>query len=258
MATLMRRQVPLWVIEVFPTVLGCALIMGAFTFGLDSNPLAFMGLALAAIITLGCRDLALFCHWRRTRRARMKRVAERLQFTFREIAQENVCGWPELFRLGNNQTERKFTNVMEAPVGQTRVVILDFECDKPNSEGPASRQTVFAVRSVDIDHPHVALIPARWMDQLFGAFRERSAATVRVPNGYRLIDNCGAVETLGWRLSGLLDGKTTVEAGEGVLLVYRKDKLAQPDQIEELMRQGLEIYSAWCDMTLAGSSAFDD
>ena len=55
----------------------------------------------------------------------------------------------------------------------------------------------------------------------------------------------------------MLDGKITVEAGEGVLLVYRKDKLALPDQIHNLMQQGLEIYSAWCDMALAGSNAFE-
>jgi hypothetical protein len=257
MATTMRRQVPLWVIEIFPTVLGCALIMAAFTFGIDNNPLAFLGLALASIIILGCRDMALFRHWQQTRRAQMKHVAERLQFTFRESANESLLGWPELFRLGRNQTAQKFTNVMEAPIGQTRVMIFDFECDKPNSEGPASRQTVFVVKSSDLNHPAVALLPARWFDKLFGRIRETEATSLQLPDGYRMIDDCHAIESLGWRLSGLLDGKITVEAGEGMLLVYRKDKLAQPDQVDELMRQGLEIYSAWCDMTLAGSSAFD-
>jgi hypothetical protein len=258
MATAMRRNVPLWVIQIFPTVLGCALVMAAFSSGLDNNPLAFMGLALAAIIILGFRDCALFRHWERKRRAQMKHVAERLQFTFRESTQESLLGWPESFQLARNQKSRKFTNVMEAPVGQTRVMIFDFECDKPNSEGPASRQTVFAVKSSNVGHPAVALVPARWWDRLFGAFREPNADSLRIPDGYRLIDGFNVVETLGWRLACLLDGKITVEAGEGMLLVYRKDKLSQPDQIDDLMQQGLEIYSAWCDMTLAGSSAFDD
>jgi hypothetical protein len=257
MATTERRQIPLWVIEVFPTVLGCALIMGAFTFGMDNNPLAFMGLALGSIFILGFRDVALFRHRERKRRTAMKYTAERLQFSFRETSRESLFGWPESFQLARNQESRKFTNIMEAPVGQTRVMIFDFQCDKPNSEGPTSRQTVFVVKSSDLDHPVVALLPARWFDKLFGRILATEATSLQLPDGYRMIDSCHAVESLGWRLPTVLDGKLTVEAGEGVLLVYRKDKLVEPDQIEEMIRHGLEIYSAWCDMTLAGSSAFD-
>jgi hypothetical protein len=257
MAAAIARHLPVWVIEVFPTVLGCALIVAAFIFGLDDNPLAFLGLAIASIIILGFRDLALFRHWARTRRTAMKHVAERLQFTFRESAHQNLLRWPESFQLARDQHSWKFTNVMEAPVGQTRVMIFDFECDKPHSDRPASRQTVFAVKSSDVRHAAVALIPPRWRDKLFGAFRGPNPASMRIPDGYRLIDDSDAVETLGWRFAGLLDGKITVEAGEGMLLVYRKDRLVQPVQIEEFMRQGLEIYSAWCDMTLPGSGAFD-
>ncbi len=99
MSTMVRRHVPLWMIEIFPTVLGCALIMAAFTFGVDNNPLAFFGLALASIIILGFRDIALFLHWERKRRAEMKHAAERLQFSFRESSHESVFGWPESFQL---------------------------------------------------------------------------------------------------------------------------------------------------------------
>ncbi len=144
---------------------------------------------------------------------------------------------------------------MEAPVGQTRVVIFDFECDKPNSEGPASRQTVFVVKSSDFEHPPVAILPQRWFDRLIGRFRDAPATSARLPTGYRLIDDCGAVEALGWRLISLLDGKISVEAGEGMLLVYHKDKLAEPDQIEELLRHGLDIYSAIRDAVIAQYSS---
>ncbi len=129
-------------------------------------------------------------------------------------------------------------------------MILDFECDQPNSEGPASRQTVFVVKSSDFEHPPVALLPARWFDRLIGRFRDAPATSASLPTGYRLIDDCGAVEALGWRLSTVLDGKISVEAGEGMLLVYRKDKLVEPDQIEDLIRQGLDVYSALRDAAI--------
>ncbi len=76
--------------------------MAAFTFGVDNSPLAFFGLALASIIILGFRDIALFCHWQRKRCAEMKHAAEGLQFSFRESSRESVFGWSESFQLAQS------------------------------------------------------------------------------------------------------------------------------------------------------------
>jgi hypothetical protein len=62
-------------------------------------------------------------------------------------------------------------------------------------------------------------------------------------HGYRLIT--GDEQALGpidERLFSLLDGESSLEAGEGFLLFYRRNKLVPPQDIDEFLATGRQIY----------------
>ena len=91
-----------------------------------------------------------------------------------------------------------------------------------------------------LEFPHVALFPATLWDRLAAKF----SAKVVIQNGYRVVSQDS--ETLGSlddQLSASIDGKMCLEVGEGFLLLYRRDKLVDPQDLEDFLRIGLRIYS---------------
>ena len=97
---------------------------------------------------------------------------------------------------------------------------------------------MFAVRSPRLEFPYFACIPANLWDHLASQF----SGKVEIRDRYRVIRTDGVDELL----LSLLDGNTTLEAGEGFLLMYRKNKLIEPEYVQEMLTSGLRIYSLLC------------
>jgi hypothetical protein len=257
----MKRHDLIWLIG---TLLGGGALMAAFAFGFGSSAIGFGGFALVSMILLAVRDIFAASHKRKTRQEAMRQVATRLGCAFRETAPVNVLGWSESFHLTRDgvvtheAVEKilspkvasvllpKATNVMERSLADATVTIFDYACDRSKREEVTTRQTVLAVRSPTLEFPHLALIPSNWWSRLVDGFR----GNVALPDGYRVItEDAGALERLDERLHTLLDGRTCLEAGEGFMLLYRRDALVAPQDIDELARTGVEIYSVLTDPT---------
>lgn len=236
--------------------------MAAFAFGFRNGGAGFLGFAIVAMIVLGLRSAFEASHKDKARRGAMRQAATRLGFSFRETAPVNVLGWSESFHLtrdgvvAHEAVEKMFSpnlasallpkarNVMQRSLADATVAIFDYACDRSKRDEVTTRQTVLAVRSPTLEFPHFALIPSNWWDRLVDGFRGNAA----LQDGYRVIsEDADALGRLDERLLTSLDGRTCLEAGEGFMLLYRRDALVAPQDIDEMARTGLEIYSVLTD-----------
>jgi hypothetical protein len=261
-----KRRDLIWLIG---TLLGAGALMAAFAFGLDNGGLAFICFGIASIIILALRDILEGSHKEKNRREAMRQAAARLGFSFRQTAPFNVLGWPESFLLTRDgmklsqEGEKMWsstlaswitpraTNVMDRSTEDAAVAVFDYDGWRRDKQADATiGDTVFAVRSPKLDFPHFALVPSDWWDRLVDQFR----GNVALEDRYRVIsENPGAAERFDERLFPLLDGERCLEAGKGFLLLYRRDRLVAPQDIDELVRTGMEVYSA-----LAGATSEDE
>jgi hypothetical protein len=130
---------------------------------------------------------------------------------------------------------------MERSMGDAAVAVVEYlGRTKAKPDHVTRGTTVFAVRSSKLRFPHFALVPSAWSDRLVDQFR----GNVALEDCYRAIsDDPGVPERFDERLFPLLDGERCLEAGEGFLLLYRRYRLVAPQDLDELVRTGLEIYS---------------
>jgi hypothetical protein len=251
----MKRHDLIWLIG---TLLAAGAFMAAFTLGLRNGGLGFLGLGMVSIVALTVRDIIERSHMKKARQEGMRQAATRLGFAFRETAPWNVLGWSESFHLTRHGMETqqavdkslspalasvltpKASNVLERSIKDAAVAVFDYVCDRSKSDDVTTQQTVFAVHSPTLEFPHYALVPAGWWDRLVGQFGRNIA--LRGP--YRLISKeTDAFGSIDERLFALLDGRRCLEAGEGFLLLYRRDRLLAPQDLDELVRTGLEVHS---------------
>ncbi len=250
--TEMTNHSILWLIL---TVVGAAALLGAFYFGI-SGALGFFLLAMVSIAVLGLRDVLSALHLKKERQEAMRQAADRLGWQFRETANFNVLGWPESFQLTREgmKTQKavkealspgwqsvllpKSINVLEQTLDDATFAIFDYHCDNPHVEDATYTQTIFAARSASLNFPYLALLPVTWRDKLVASFRE----TAIVDDRYRLFCEDAGDVGVSEELTALLDGKICLEVGEGFLLLYRKDKLVDPRDVDSFLQGGLEVY----------------
>ena len=234
--------------------------MAAFALGFHNSAIGFVVCAIVSITVLALRDISEAWNHENARLQAMRQAATRLGLSFRPTAPVNVLGWSTSFQLTHegmitqqavdqmlspgwaSALRRECKNVIEQSSEDATVAVFDYECDKPGYDELTTRQTVLAVRSSRLDFPHFALVPANSWDRIAARVR----GSVVIQHGYRLIAP-GADLQFDERLFGLLDEKTSLEAGEGFLLLYQRDHLVSPEDLEERFKTGLEIYAALCD-----------
>lgn len=265
----MSRQFLIWLIL---TLLGTAAFAGFMIlplFGINFGMFGFMGFGVACLLVLGFRDVLEVSQRANTRSNEMRQAADRISLSFRKTSPCNVLGWSESFELTRDQfrkvdglktaesegyVSKKLSswvmpdskNVMEGSVAGARLAIFDFQCDNPRGgEDAVWTQTVMALQSARLNFPHFALLPATFWSRLAAWFRTISVPDLQLPDGYRLITgDTSAPDRLIPGLKDWLDGKVSIEAGEEFLLVYRRDKLVDPFEVEQLLESGLHIYEA--------------
>jgi hypothetical protein len=227
------------------SLLAAGAVTAAFALGLQSNAAGFLGLALTSMIVLTLRDVHAASRTIRLRQEALRQVASDLEFSYRESIPRTALGWPESFFLLRDRTGgllSQCSNVMQRSFAEAAVAILDYECDTAGSE-LTTRQTVFSLWSDRLAIPHFALIPASSRDRLLARFRDNAVLS----NGYRAISgDADRPERIDHQLFAHLGSGTCLEAGEGVLLLYRKGVLAAPDEIADLITSGLRIFPVLC------------
>jgi hypothetical protein len=258
----MKRHDVIWWIG---TLLSAAAAMAAFTVGLRDSGAGFLGFALVSIVVLGLRDLLYASQHRSLRQDWMRQAAGRLGFSFRQTAPGNVLGWPQSIRLTCEamklqqvleQSPFPFCssvlvptsrNVMEGTVDNATVAIFDYQCDGSNRSEITIRQTVFAARSTDLPTSRFSLVPASSWDRLV----DRFGASGAIQHRYRLISD-GSVQFRDFdeRLFACLDGQMTLEAGGGCMLLYRRDRLVAPEELDAFLATGLQIYTLVCGIEI--------
>jgi hypothetical protein len=254
---MMTRQTLIWLIG---TLVGLGSLMGAIAFGFNNSAIGFGVCAIISITGLALRDISEVRNHENARQQAMQQAATRLGLSFRPTAPVNVLGWSTSFRLTHegmitqqavdqmlspgwaSALRRECKNVIEQSCGDATVAVFDYACDKPGYEDVTTRQTVLAVRSPRLEFPHFALVPASSWDRIAARIRGRDV----IQHGHRLIAT-GAELQFDQQLFGLLDEKTSLEAGEGFLLLYQRDHLVSPEDLEEWFKTGLEVYAALCD-----------
>jgi hypothetical protein len=254
---MIRHELIWWIC----TLLSAAAAMAAFTVGLRDGGAGFLGFALVSIVVLGLRDLLYASHQGSLRHAAMQQAANRLGFSFRQTAPGNVLGWPPSIRLTHEamkleQALKKSPfcssvlvptsrNVIEGTIDNATVAIFDYQCDGSNRSEITIRQTVFAARSADLPTPQFSLVPASSLDRVF-----RGSGTLQ--DRRRLISD-GTVQfrDLDERLLAYLDRQMTLEAGGGCMLLYRRDRLVAPEEIDNFLSVGRQICTLLCGMNLA-------
>jgi hypothetical protein len=98
----------------------------------------------------------------------------------------------------------------------------------------------FAMRSSELAFPHFALVPSDW----WGRLVDRLRGNVALQGRYRAIgEDPRVTERFDERHFPLLNGQTCLEAGEGFLLLYRRNRVVAPENVDELVRTGLGICS---------------
>jgi hypothetical protein len=258
----MTRHDLIWLIG---TLLGAAAVMAAFTVGLRDGGAGFLGFALVSIVGLGLRDLLYASHHRTLRQDWMRQAADRLGFSFRRSGPGNVLGWPQSIRLTCEAMKLEQVlekspfpfcssvlvptgrNVMEGTIDDATVAIFDYQCDGSSRSEITIRQTVFAARSTNLPTHQFSLVPAGPWERLVDRFRASSA----LQDCHRLISD-GAVQLtdLDERLLACLNRQTTLEAGGGCMLLYRRDRLVAPEELDDFLASGLQICSLLCGMNL--------
>jgi hypothetical protein len=247
----MKRHDLIWLIG---TLLAAAAFVAAFTLGLRHGGVGFLGFGMVSLASLTLRDINETSHRKKARREHMRQAATRLDFSFRETATFNVLGWSESFHLTRDGvTTRQAVNKLPSPalasvllptaenmversMDEMTVAVFDYTCDRSRSHDVTTRQTVFAVRSPRLAFPHFALVPSGWCDRLRGN-------VVLQARYWAISEGRGIPEELDERLFPLLDRRTCLEAGEGFLLLYRRNRVVVPEKVDELVRTGLEIFS---------------
>ena len=255
----MTRHELIWWIG---TLLSAAAAIAAFTVGLRGGGAGFLGFALVSIFVLGLRDLVYRSHHRSLRQDAMREAAGRLGFSFRKTAHCNVLGWPDSMRLTfetiklQRALEKALPscsallvptsqNVMEGTVDEATVAIFDYQCDGSSRSEITIRQTVFAARSTELPTSQFSLVPAGSWQRLVDRFR----GSVALQDRRRLISD-GTVQfrDLDQRLFASLDWPMTLEAGGGCMLLYQRDRLVAPDEIDDFLAIGMQIYAIACGM----------
>jgi hypothetical protein len=240
------------------TLLSMGAMMAAFVLGFRDSALGCFGFAVLSLLILTLRDVTEASQSQSARQKALQEAARRLALSFRPTAPFNVLGWPESFRLTRDaiQTQQAIqrarslkwvsalqptsTNVMEGAERDATIAVFDHECDRSRHNDTTTRQTVFAVRSPRLSSPHFALMPASWWRRILRRFTESPA----LEHGYCVItENEQSLGPIDERLFSLLDGKTCLEAGEGFLLLYCRNRLVAPQDIDEFLASGRQIYA---------------
>ena len=247
----MTRHSPIWL---GGTLLAVGAMLAAFALGLRNSVAGFLGLGLASILVLTLRDVHGDVRINRSRQLALQQVASEIEYSFRESVPCSALDWPESFLLSQDHTRglrSQCRNVMERSIADAAVAILDYEYDKAGSEATA-RLTVFSLRSAKLSFRHFALVPASLWDRLLASL----GRNVVLSNGYRMItDDADVSARFDPKLFTHLAGGTCLEAGEGVLLLYRRGSCAAPHEIGDLITNGLQIFAMLCsDSELVGSA----
>jgi hypothetical protein len=227
------------------TLLAAGAVLAAFALGLQNNAAGFLGLAVISLIVLTLRDVNTALQTKRLRQETLRQFASDLEFSYRESVPRTALGWPESILLTRDRTRgllSQCSHVMARSFAEAAVAVLDYECDTAGSE-VTTRQTVFSLRSARLAFPHFALVPASSWDRLLARIR----SNVVIANGYRVITgDTGRSARVDRGLFTHLGVGTRLEAGDGVLLLYRKGTLAATDEIADLITNGLEVFAVLC------------
>jgi hypothetical protein len=255
------------VIEISLTALGGVAVMGAIMLGFRGNIFGAGGCALLSIVALGARDVLAAEFRRYTRRELLRHLADRSGFSFRPQTTLNVLGWTEPFRQTRDALKtsnalreaqshgfaseklaslvsQKITNMMETAVKGDRVAIFDFEYDVPGgAEDETWNQTVLAMKCAELDFPHFAIHPVTFWSKLVSRFLAVVKSHPSLPKGYGFVGEGERVlEAVAPRLHSLLADQVSIEAGESFMLVYKLNKLVEPDDLEAFMNFGLKVH----------------
>jgi hypothetical protein len=264
------------VIEISLTALGGVSLMGAITLGFRNYILGAGGCALLSIVVLGARDVCTSEFRRYARREQLRLLADRLGFSFRPRAALNVLGWSEAFRLTHDALEKstaldkakshgiaseklvslvmpKSTNVMETAVKANRVAIFDCEYDVPRKD-ETWNQTVLAIKSAELDFPHLAIHPLTFWSRFVGRYLDVVKSHSSLPEGYGFIGGSEhALEAFAADLHCVIADQISIEMGEGFMLAYKWNKLVEPDDIEAFINFGLDVLRQLLSAKLVGA-----
>lgn len=236
----MNREARYWAL----TMLGGAAFMATIWCMFNNSP-GFIWSGLCTMGLLGAREWDKMQGLKEQRTATMQDEAERMGFSFRETAPLNVLGWSEAFALTRDDLKLtktlgesfgsllrpRATNVMEKTVGDTTIAVFDYAPVSDSDSRP--RYVVFGARSPRLQHGYSAISTATGWQRISDGFRSEQS----VHDGFH---HGGAANALP-RVTDLLDDETSLECGDGCLLVYRA--AADPRQVdpEEILRIGSEI-----------------
>jgi hypothetical protein len=133
---------------------------------------------------------------------------------------------------------------MEVVVEGNRVAIFDFEFDVPgDAEDKMWNQTVLAMKSVELDCPHFAMHPVTFWSKCLSRFLAVVKSHPSLPEGYGFVGEGERVlEVVAPRLHALLADQVSIEVGESFMLVYKLNKLVEPDDMEAFMNVGLKVH----------------
>jgi hypothetical protein len=252
METLIKNELPLWIAL---TIGGALLLVVAVGFAITGSML-FIVFAVLSITFLGVRELLSQSARQRKITVEVSQIAHQLGLEYQESASFNVLGWPDSFELTKracalsraidpNSMLGKFAspaipkarNVITHSVGAANVALFDYEYLENEI---TYKQAVAAIASPELDTAYFGLFPTDFFNHLVDRFR----AIPTVLGQHRLAFDQNSRSTTLATIEQFLEANTTLEVGDGFLLLYRNDKRPlQSCDVRVMMDEALNIYS---------------
>ncbi len=240
------------------TLGSAAALMGALI-SMFTGGFGFMVFAFISVMLLGLRETLTHSEKNQQRQSEMQQLAGELNFSFQAMVPVNEFGWSKSFHLPRaamvaveNLDQAAWLkwlvphltsirNVLTRDVEDMTITVFDF---KYSENEQTHSQTVVALQSPDLQFRHFALLPATGWDSFISNFREN----VLIRDGLRLVtDDAGLSGKMDDELFHFLDDASSLEAGEGMLLLYQRGNLATPHKIELMVKAAIAIHALLAD-----------
>jgi hypothetical protein len=212
-------------------------------------------LTMLVVAVLAAGGATLVVHTRRAAQARAAAVrdaAQRLGWGFREdVAFKEIPDLDrfELFRTGHSKKLRNLLTSPPGTPGATRAVVFDYTYAVSSGKTQQThRQTVFYATSDALRLPSFSLRPEHFMHRVAGVFGYQDIDLEGRPEFSRMFllrgeDEARVREVFTDDVAAFLEHRPrTCAAGAGrELLFWRPGRLARPDELEALIREGTEL-----------------